>query len=39
MLDEEWLRAWGYYPNHYKRAELIETWRSIARIFGDSETQ
>ncbi|MCD4685261.1 MAG: MBL fold metallo-hydrolase [Anaerolineae bacterium] len=35
MLDEEWLRAWNYYyPNGYGPAEIVETWRSVARILA-----
>jgi glyoxylase-like metal-dependent hydrolase (beta-lactamase superfamily II) len=38
ILDEEWLRAWGYYyPNGYEQAEIIETWRSIARTFAHAD--
>lgn len=33
ILDEEWLRAWGYYwPNGYAPRDVAETWRSVARI-------
>ncbi|MBI5958555.1 MAG: hypothetical protein HY866_07470 [Chloroflexi bacterium] len=33
ILDEEWLRAWGYYwPNGYTPDAVAETWRSVARI-------
>jgi glyoxylase-like metal-dependent hydrolase (beta-lactamase superfamily II) len=38
ILDEEWLRAWGYYyPNSYGRDEVMQTWRSIAKIFADAD--
>jgi glyoxylase-like metal-dependent hydrolase (beta-lactamase superfamily II) len=33
VLDEEWLRTWGYYwPNQYSPADVVETWRSVAKI-------
>src|SRR5262249_312681 len=33
ILNGDWLRAWGYYwPNCYGRAELVEPWRSVARV-------
>jgi glyoxylase-like metal-dependent hydrolase (beta-lactamase superfamily II) len=35
ILDEEWLRAWGYYwPNGYSEPAIVETWRSVARILS-----
>jgi glyoxylase-like metal-dependent hydrolase (beta-lactamase superfamily II) len=35
ILDEEWLRAWGYFwPNGYSREEIVETWRSVAKILA-----
>jgi glyoxylase-like metal-dependent hydrolase (beta-lactamase superfamily II) len=35
ILDEHWLRAWRYYwPNSYGPGEIVETWRSIARILS-----
>jgi glyoxylase-like metal-dependent hydrolase (beta-lactamase superfamily II) len=35
ILDEEWLRAWGYYwPNGYAATEIVDTWRSVARIIA-----
>ena len=38
VLDEEWLRAWGYYwPNGYGAPEVIETWRSVARIIAGAD--
>ncbi|MFN8372471.1 MAG: hypothetical protein U0694_06295 [Anaerolineae bacterium] len=38
VLDETWLRAWGYYyPNGYAPSQIIETWRSIAAIFAEAE--
>lgn len=39
VLDEEWLRAWGYYwPNAYDAAEVVQTWRSVARIVAAADT-
>ena len=33
VLDREWLEAWAYYvPNGYTSGEVVETWRSLARI-------
>lgn len=38
VLDAEWLRAWGYYyPNGYSPAEVVETWRSVARILAAAD--
>ncbi len=38
VLDEEWLRAWGYYwPNGYSRAEIIQTWRTVAAIVAEAD--
>ncbi len=38
VLDEEWLRAWGYYyPNQYSPEEIMQTWRSIGAIFADAD--
>ncbi len=38
VLDEEWLRAWGYYwPNGYTAAEVAETWRSAALIVAGAD--
>lgn len=38
VLDEEWLRAWQYYwPNGYQPPEIIETWRSVARILAGAD--
>ncbi len=38
VLDEEWLRAWNYYwPNGYAPAEVVETWRSVARILSSAD--
>jgi glyoxylase-like metal-dependent hydrolase (beta-lactamase superfamily II) len=38
ILDDEWLRAWGYYyPNRYSDDEIVETWCSIGRIFAEAD--
>ena len=38
VLDEEWLRAWGYYwPNGYDPAAIVETWRSVARVVAGAD--
>ena len=38
VLCEEWLRAWEYYwPNGYGRAEIIQTWRSVATILSGAD--
>lgn len=38
ILDEDWLRAWNYYyPNGYSPAEIVETWRSVARILSAAD--
>jgi len=38
VLDEEWLLAWGYYwPNQYTEAEILQTWRSVARILAEAD--
>jgi glyoxylase-like metal-dependent hydrolase (beta-lactamase superfamily II) len=38
VLNEEWLRAWGYYwPNQYTPAEIIQTWRSVAAIIAGAD--
>ncbi len=35
ILDEEWLRAWGYFwPNRYTPPEITQTWRSVAHILA-----
>ena len=35
VLNLEWLGRWQYYwPNGYTDAEVIETWRSIAKILS-----
>lgn len=38
VLDETWLRAWGYYwPNGYSPAEIVQTWRSVAQICTEAD--
>lgn len=38
VLDEEWLRGWGYYePNGYRPEEIIDTWRSVAGIVAGAD--
>ncbi len=38
ILGENWLRAWQFYwPNGYGMAEIVETWRSVARIVTQAE--
>ena len=37
ILDEEWLLAWEcYWPNGYGPDEIVQTWRSVARIVGSA---
>jgi glyoxylase-like metal-dependent hydrolase (beta-lactamase superfamily II) len=37
-LNEEWLRAWGYYwPNQYTPGDIIQTWRSVAAIIAGAD--
>lgn len=38
ILDEPWLRAWGYYwPNRYGPSDVVETWRSVATILARAD--
>jgi glyoxylase-like metal-dependent hydrolase (beta-lactamase superfamily II) len=38
ILDLEWLRAWGFYwPNGYSETEIVETWRSAAKILARAD--
>ena len=38
VLNREWLLAWGYFwPNKYGRDEIVETWRSIAKILAHAD--
>lgn len=38
VLNEVWLRAWGYYwPNGYSPSEVAETWRSVANICAEAD--
>lgn len=35
ILDLEWLTAWQYYwPNGYGEEEVVQTWRSVAKILA-----
>lgn len=39
ILDADWLRAWRYYwPNEYDRADIVQTWLSVARILAHADT-
>ncbi len=38
VLDEPWLRAWGYYwPNGYSARRIVETWHSLATILSGAD--
>ncbi|MBN1565697.1 MAG: hypothetical protein JXA10_17770 [Anaerolineae bacterium] len=38
VLDEAWLRAWNFYwPNQYSPEEIVETWRSVAKIIASAD--
>lgn len=38
VLDEEWLRTWGYYwPNRYSPPDVVDTWRSVAKIVAGAD--
>jgi len=38
VLDEEWLRAWGFYwPNIYSPDDVVQTWRSVAKIVRNAD--
>jgi glyoxylase-like metal-dependent hydrolase (beta-lactamase superfamily II) len=38
ILDEPWLRAWGYYwPNRYRAAQIVQTWQSVAAILSGAD--
>lgn len=35
VLNLEWLHRWKYYwPNGYSETEIVETWRSVAKILS-----
>ncbi|MFC1742746.1 hypothetical protein ACFL35_02045 [Candidatus Riflebacteria bacterium] len=35
IIDREWLLDWKYYwPNGYRRNEIIQTWRSVGKIIA-----
>jgi hypothetical protein len=39
VLDRQWLEAWQYYwPNGYAMPEIVETWRSVAKIVATADT-
>ncbi len=39
VLNREWLVAWQYYwPNVYEVPEIVETWRSLAKILAMADT-
>lgn len=39
ILNEEWLRAWCYYwPNRYGMCDIVETWRSVAKVLSAADT-
>jgi glyoxylase-like metal-dependent hydrolase (beta-lactamase superfamily II) len=38
VLNREWLVAWQYYwPNVYEAAEIVDTWRSVAKILTTAD--
>lgn len=38
ILNEEWLLAWQFFwPNVYTRAEIVQTWRSVAIIVANAD--
>ena len=38
ILNEDWLRAWAYYwPNGYGMCEIVDTWRSVAKILAEAD--
>ncbi len=38
ILDPQWLRAWGYYwPNAYRRPQIVQTWQSVAAILSAAD--
>jgi glyoxylase-like metal-dependent hydrolase (beta-lactamase superfamily II) len=39
ILGADWLRTWMYYwPNDYDRADIVQTWLSVARILAHADT-
>jgi glyoxylase-like metal-dependent hydrolase (beta-lactamase superfamily II) len=39
VLNRDWLVAWEYYwPNVYSRQDVVETWRSVAKIVAAANT-
>lgn len=38
ILSECWLKVWGYYwPNLYSPSDIIQSWRSVARILEQAD--
>jgi glyoxylase-like metal-dependent hydrolase (beta-lactamase superfamily II) len=38
VLNLKWLKVWGYYwPNDYSASEIIQTWRSVAKILSHAD--
>jgi glyoxylase-like metal-dependent hydrolase (beta-lactamase superfamily II) len=38
ILDIDWLLAWKYYwPNGYSPEEIVQTWRTVAKILASAE--
>ncbi len=39
ILSRQWLLAWQYYwPNVYDASEIVDTWRSLAKIIETADT-
>jgi glyoxylase-like metal-dependent hydrolase (beta-lactamase superfamily II) len=38
ILDRDWLLAWMFFwPNHYEALDVVETWRSVAKILDKAD--
>ncbi|MBC8871227.1 MAG: hypothetical protein H8E44_17510 [Planctomycetes bacterium] len=38
ILDQQWLLAWLFYwPNGYLKHEIVETWRTVAKILDTAQ--
>lgn len=38
VLNKEWLKAWGYYwPNRYTEEDVVQTWKSLAKILSQAD--
>jgi glyoxylase-like metal-dependent hydrolase (beta-lactamase superfamily II) len=38
ILDQQWLAKWWFYwPNEYEAPEIVETWRSVAKILAAAD--